>query len=85
LATGPTPRERTQGLTTDVPPEAGPFSMTAEPAGHLVVTLSTPPSQLPALAIDQIVCTAAALAPETPGQVTILGAGQDIGPRSCPR
>ncbi|MER6006163.1 hypothetical protein ABT120_46990 [Nonomuraea angiospora] len=86
LAAGPTPRERTQGLTTDVPPEAGPFSMAAEPGGHLVVTLSTPPGQLPALAIDQIVCTAAAMAPEIPaGQVTVVGAGQDSGPRSCPR
>ncbi|MEV6041154.1 hypothetical protein AB0L65_59340, partial [Nonomuraea sp. NPDC052116] len=63
-----------------------PFSMIAEPTGNLVVTLSTPPSRLPALAIDQIVCTAAAMAPETPAaQVTLLGAGQDSGPRSCPR
>jgi hypothetical protein len=66
LAAGPTARELAQGLTTDIPPEAGPFSVTAEPAGHLVV-----------------VCTAAATAPESPAQVTVVGAGQDVGPRTC--
>jgi hypothetical protein len=83
LAAGPTPREQAQGLTTDVPPEAGPFSVTANPAGHLVVTLSTPASELSTLAVEQIVCTAAATAPESPAQVTVVGAGQGVGPRNC--
>jgi hypothetical protein len=82
LAAGPTPREQEQGLTTDVPPEAGPFSVTANPAGHLVVAPSTPASELSTLAVEQIVCTAAA-APESPAQVTVVGAGQGVGPRNC--
>jgi hypothetical protein len=87
LADGPTAREQAQGLTTDVPPEAGPFSVTAAPGrppGHLVVTPSTPAGELSALAVEQIVCTAAARVPAGPAQVTVVGAGQDVGPRSCP-
>jgi len=84
LAAGPTVREKARGLTTDVPPEAGPFSVTAEPAGHLVVTLSAPAGELSALAVEQIVCTAAATTPESPVQVTVVGAGQSAGPRTCP-
>ncbi|GAA3446910.1 hypothetical protein [Planomonospora venezuelensis] len=84
LAAGPTAGERARGLTTGVPPEAGPFSVTAEPAGHLVVTASAPAGGLPALAVEQIVCTAAATAPESPVQVTVVGAGQSVGPRNCP-
>ncbi|MGN9847438.1 hypothetical protein ACTMTI_56165 [Nonomuraea sp. H19] len=85
LAAGPTAEEQAHGLTTDVPPEAGPFSVTAKPAGPLVVTLSTPAGELSTLAVEQIVCTAAAAtAPESPDQVTVVGAGQSVGPRSCP-
>ncbi|GAA4591489.1 hypothetical protein GCM10023194_50880 [Planotetraspora phitsanulokensis] len=85
LAAGPTAREQAHGLTTDVPPEAGPFSVTAKPAGHLVVTVSTPVGELSTLAVEQIVCTAAAApAPESPAQVTVVGAGQSVGPRNCP-
>lgn len=99
LADGPTAGERARGFTTDVPPEAGPFSVTAKPAGRLVVTLSSPAGDLSALAVGQIVCTAAARVPENPGsqgnpenpenpgnpvQVTVVGAGQSVGPRSCP-
>ncbi|MFG1710771.1 hypothetical protein ACFLIM_47180 [Nonomuraea sp. M3C6] len=85
LAAGPTTMERAHGLTTDVPPEAGPFSVTAAPAGHLVVTLSIPAGELSPLAVEQIVCTAAAAtAPESPAQVTVVGAGQSVGPRNCP-
>lgn len=79
LAAGPTAREQAQGLTSDVPPEAVPFSVTANPAGQLVVAVSTPAGQLSTLAIDQIVCTASATAP-----VTVIGAGQRVGPRNCP-
>ncbi|WP_248963801.1 GerMN domain-containing protein [Sphaerisporangium perillae] len=84
LAAGPTAREKAHGLTTDVPPEAGPFSVTAKPAGHLVVTLSTPAGELSTLAVEQIVCTAAATAPVNPAQVTVVGAGQSVGPQKCP-
>ncbi|WP_084965340.1 GerMN domain-containing protein [Thermoactinospora rubra] len=83
LAAGPTAEERARGLTTDVPPDAGPFSVTANPPGHVVVTLSTPAGELSTLAVEQIVCTAAALAPQGPAQVTVVGAGQSVGPRTC--
>ncbi|MGP3960914.1 hypothetical protein ACTWPT_33400 [Nonomuraea sp. 3N208] len=84
LAAGPTAEEQAHGFTTDVPPEAGPFSVTAKAAGHLVVTLSTPADELSTLAVEQIVCTAAATSPESPAQVTVTGAGQTVGPRNCP-
>ncbi|TMR11427.1 hypothetical protein ETD86_35765 [Nonomuraea turkmeniaca] len=85
LADEPTAGEQAHGFTTDVPPEAGPFSVTAKPAGRLVVTLSTPATELSTLAVEQIVCTAAAAAPESITQVTVVGAGHGVGPRSCPR
>ncbi|MEV0228544.1 GerMN domain-containing protein [Nonomuraea sp. NPDC050786] len=85
LAAGPTPEERAYGLTTDVPPEAAPFSVTAERTGHVVVTLSTAVADLSTLAVDQIVCTAAATKPESPLQVTVIGGGQSVGPRNCPK
>ncbi|GAA4513741.1 MULTISPECIES: hypothetical protein [Nonomuraea] len=84
LAAGPTARERARGFTTDVPSEAGPFSVTAEPVGHVTVTLSTPAGELSPLAVDQIVCTAGATSPEKLLQVTVVGAGQSVGPRTCP-
>ncbi|MGJ6967814.1 GerMN domain-containing protein [Streptosporangium sp. G11] len=84
LADGPTTEERALGFTTDVPPEAGPFSVTVKPSGHLVVTLSTPAGDLSALAVEQIVCTATATALENPSQVTVTGAGQSVGPQNCP-
>jgi hypothetical protein len=84
LAAGPTAEEHAHGLTTDVPPEAVPFSVTAKPAGRVVVTLSTPASELSTLAVEQIVCTAAATAPGSPARVTVVVAGQGVGPRNCP-
>lgn len=85
LAAGPTARERAHGLTTDVPPDAGPFSVTAKPAGRLVVTLSTPAGELSTLAVEQIVCTAAATAPESLARVTVVGAEQGVDSRNCPQ
>jgi hypothetical protein len=84
LAAGPTAREQADGLTTDVPPEAGPFSLTTKPTGRLVVTLSTPAGELSTLALAQIVCTAAATVPESPAQITVVGAEQSVDPRNCP-
>ncbi|MEW9528219.1 GerMN domain-containing protein [Microbispora sp. NPDC049125] len=84
LADGPTAEEHARGFTTDVPAGAGPFSVTVKPAGHLVVTLSIAAGDLSELAVEQIVCTVAATAPQSPVQVTVAGAGQSVGPRSCP-
>lgn len=84
LAAGPTARERRDGLASAVPLDAGPFSTTAAPAGHLVVTMSAPADELSPLAVDQIVCTAAATLPRGPVRVTLVGAGRRVGPRGCP-
>lgn len=84
LAVGPTAGERANGFTTDIPAGAGPFSVTPVKAGHLVVTLSAPAGELSPLAVDQIVCTTTAPERDHPAQVTIIGAGQSVGPRDCP-
>ncbi|WP_052423237.1 hypothetical protein [Nonomuraea candida] len=84
LAAGPTPREEAHGLTTDVPPDAGPFSVTTNWAGHLLVTVSVPAGELSDLAVQQIVCTAVATAPESSSRVAVTGGDQEVGPRSCP-
>jgi len=85
LAAGPTAQEQAQGLTSDVPPGAGPFSVTADLAGRVVVTPSTPARQLSTMAVAQIACTAAATAPGGPADVTIAGAGPRIDLGTCPR
>ncbi|MFB9252954.1 hypothetical protein ACFFWE_32370 [Sphaerisporangium melleum] len=84
LAAGPSTAERAAGLSSDVPAEAAPFSVAAEPAGRFVVTLSTPAGELSTLAVAQIVCTAAAMVPESPARITVVGAGQSVGPHGCP-
>lgn len=83
LAAGPTASEQAAGLTTDLPLHAGPFSVTAQPDGRLVVTLPTSAGALSTLAVDQIVCTAGGPAPGGPVAVTVVGAGQSVGPRDC--
>ncbi|SDJ01240.1 hypothetical protein [Nonomuraea jiangxiensis] len=84
LAAGPTATEQAHGLTTDVPPDAGPFSVTVRPAGRLVVNPSTPAGDLSKLAVEQIGCTAAAATPVTPAQVSVVGAGRSVSLRNCP-
>ncbi|TNC25849.1 hypothetical protein [Amycolatopsis alkalitolerans] len=78
LAQGPTASERARGLSSQVPPGAAPFSVTAVPPGPIVVTPSIPADRLSTVAMDQIVCTVAAGG----GEVTIAGAGR--GPWACP-
>jgi hypothetical protein len=85
LADGPTAREQVQGLTTDIPRGAGPFSVSATSTGHLAVTLSTPAGELSTLAVGQIVCTVAATTPGGPVSVTVVGAGRGIGGQECQR
>ena len=83
LLAAPTASEQAQGLTTEVPPGAGPFSVTAGTAGHLVVTPATPAGELSTLAVEQIACTAAATVPQSPAEVTVVGAGQGIARQDC--
>ncbi|MFI6396038.1 hypothetical protein [Nonomuraea sp. NPDC050540] len=83
LAEGPTAEERARGLTTDVPPEAGPIAATVKPGDRLVLNPSVPGDELSPLAVRQIVCTTAALQ-EGIAQITVVGAGKSIDPRDCP-
>ncbi|NUP01801.1 MAG: hypothetical protein HOW59_28150 [Nonomuraea sp.] len=85
LAAGPSPAERKRGLTTDVPSEAAPFSVTFDQDRHMVVTPAAPDVDLSALAVRQIVCTVLVTAPEPPVQVKVAGAGHDVDLRDCPR
>ncbi|MFI6294638.1 hypothetical protein ACIBEJ_23820 [Nonomuraea sp. NPDC050790] len=82
LTEAPSPSERAQGLTTKVPREAGPFTLTVKP-GRMEVTQSVPAKELSTLAVDQIVCTVRAMRPDGPQQVTVMGGGQSAGPRTC--
>ncbi|MEV0619441.1 hypothetical protein AB0I81_39405 [Nonomuraea sp. NPDC050404] len=85
LADGPTAREQSDGFTTDVPFDVGPFTVTAEPERPMVVTLSTPLDELSELALQQIACTAAAITGlEQPPQVTLVGGGQTADQGKCP-
>jgi hypothetical protein len=85
LAAGPTDEERARGLTTAVPPEAVPFSVTVDPSGRIVVAPSTPASELSRMAVAQIVCTVAATAPAWPPQITVLGVDHEAqSSERCP-
>jgi hypothetical protein len=72
LAAGPTDQERSQGFTSDVPPDIAPVSVV-----DTIVTVSTDVSALSTMAVDQIVCTAGA-------SVTLVGQGHSRGPVNCP-
>jgi hypothetical protein len=74
LAAGPTAVERDQGYTSEVP--AG----VALSAAASEVSVSVDVRSLSALAVDQIVCTAAP--DSTP--VTLVGGGASRGPQVCP-
>ncbi|MFI7422991.1 hypothetical protein [Nonomuraea sp. NPDC049684] len=83
LAAGPTPEERALGLGTEVPPEADPFLVTDKARGRMTLTPSTPGGDLSPLAVQQIVCTAAAL-PGSPARIAVVGARTGVDPRDCP-
>ncbi|MBB5083951.1 hypothetical protein [Nonomuraea endophytica] len=83
LAAGPTAEERARGLTTDVPPEANPIAVTVKSPSRLVLNPSIPGSELSPLAVQQIVCTTAALQ-ENPDEISVVGSGQSVDPRDCP-
>ena len=80
LAASPNEEERGRGLSNAVPPQAIPFSVTADPAGGIAVTLS---AQVSTVAIGQIVCTVAAAATAKPSDVTVVGS-EGRGPQRCP-
>lgn len=62
LAAGPTDSERARGLSSAVPSDAAPFSVTPHGHGRIEITPSRSPNELSDTAVNQIVCTAAATA-----------------------
>lgn len=89
LAAGPSPEERAQGLSSEVPSAAAAVAVTSGiPATEITVTLDFDASALSGTAIEQITCTAeVAVFPDysPPGQVsvTITGRGHTREPRTC--
>ncbi|GAA1661554.1 hypothetical protein GCM10009733_069050 [Nonomuraea maheshkhaliensis] len=84
LAAGPTAAEQARGLTTDIPLEAGPFSVTTGPAGRVVVTVSAGAGELSTRAVEQSVCTPATATLQGTADVTVTGTDKDVDPRKCP-
>ncbi|MFI6762197.1 hypothetical protein ACIBF5_23965 [Micromonospora sp. NPDC050417] len=88
LTDGPDARERAQGLTSEVPPEARVVEVASGPTGP-TVTYSSDVTALSATAVAQIVCTVdGALTADGqgagPAPVTLVGRGRSRGPQSCP-
>lgn len=74
LAGIPTGTERDMGFTTEVPAAAAPITV----SGRTII-LQIDPNTLSAMAVAQIVCTAA-----FPGPGTLVGGGQSRGSATCP-
>ncbi|HEY8472733.1 MAG TPA: hypothetical protein VIL37_08875 [Natronosporangium sp.] len=87
LAAGPTDAEAAEGVTTEVPAEATPFSTDTGVSGVVHVSTALPADQvaeLPDLAIAQILCTVAARAELHPLQVRVIGVDPDFEAPDCP-
>ncbi len=87
LAEGPTPAERDQGMTTQIP--AGKLHLDLSTGNYLVVAPSTS-SPLSKAGMGQIVCTVAAWQSARHGdhlaetQVSIANGQHEFGPYTCP-
>lgn len=79
LAAGPLPAEQAQGLSSEVPATAAPFSLKSDSAGLTVIT-GTDVNTLSTRAADQLVCTADA----TGQPVRLAGNDGSRTPQSCP-
>ncbi|MFI7604375.1 hypothetical protein ACIBTV_04550 [Micromonospora sp. NPDC049366] len=91
LPAGPTERERSQGLTTEVPPGLVPTGSPVPTPGAVGVTLTMTGTvtTLSAVAADQIICTASdatgfADLGRKSVPVTIAGSDGSRAPRVCP-
>lgn len=80
LAAGPNEVERAQGLRTELPAEIT-LRTDRSPTPTIVATVN--PQTLTPLAVDQIVCTAAATELGTAGGITITGRGATLQPQFC--
>jgi len=78
LAAGPTPDERSRGLTSEVPADALPLAV-ADSASGVTVTFSSDVSVLSTVAIEQIACTVVSGTP-----VTVAGGNERRDPVTCP-
>ncbi|SEP01673.1 hypothetical protein [Amycolatopsis saalfeldensis] len=84
LAEGPDDAERAAGLTTEVPANAAPASVSMAP-GDVTVALGLDVQSLSTMATQQIACTVGHLG-SAPGAaaVTLTGGGHRRGPLTCP-
>ncbi|MGH9058207.1 MAG: hypothetical protein ACRDZY_01625 [Acidimicrobiales bacterium] len=84
LAAGPDQSERAAGLTTEVPGNAAPASVSLVP-GDVTVALGVDVSSLSTMATQQLACTMGHLG-SVPGvlSVTLTGGGHRRGPLTCP-
>lgn len=82
LAAGPHPAGRRKGMTTQVPPDAGPAMVKQVDLG-LDVRLRTDVGGMSALAVDQVVCTLLAEYPNA-AFATLHGGGHTVDRRTCP-
>jgi hypothetical protein len=88
LAEGPTATEQASGVSSEVPANTVPLTLTTDASG-VTVTTSADVLGLSTVAVDQLVCTArGTLVTEgqPPGSVpvTLVGHGQSRGPQTCP-
>ena len=89
LASGPDPREQTDGMTTQVPPGIVAVSLAPDPSGNTFLTLNVNPNTLSTVAIGQLTCTATTAIANAGLSVNadtffIAGQGAHIGPLRCP-
>jgi hypothetical protein len=83
LQQGPGPEERAAHLTSEVPAELGPVTVTTVPSGAVTVVVATDVTALSAAAVDQIACTLRDAMPTTTS-VTLTGDTATRGPLTCP-
>lgn len=82
LAAGPDLSWRRKGMTTQVPPDAGP-AMVKQVDRSLDVRLRSDPTMMSTLALDQIVCTLLAQYPNATS-AALRGGGHTVDRRTCP-
>jgi hypothetical protein len=83
LQHGPNSDERAANLTSEVPTGLDPVTVTSDPSGNVHVVVSADVTTLPALAVDQIVCTVRD-ALSTTAPITLTSDAKTRGPRTCP-
>lgn len=83
LQTGPDSDERAMNLTTEVPADLDPISVTTDASGNLTVLVTADVTTLSTPAVDQIICTLHDALP-TPAPITLTSPTATRTPRTCP-